>query len=126
VIDGLSNPNPVCRDDPQVVAHHFGNFFWQSLDPLHEPAMNFLEAALRKFAILRVSRRTDLRNRSAFSCAINGQRRGGFSFALKQERLRRKLTSAERRKNIAAAKAHRSVPIATGLLDAIQGMATDL
>src|SRR5437762_6896109 len=22
---------PVCRDDPQVVAHHFGNFFWQSL-----------------------------------------------------------------------------------------------
>src|SRR5436853_4940163 len=22
---------PVCRDDPQVVAHYFGNFFWQSL-----------------------------------------------------------------------------------------------
>ncbi|PYJ54926.1 MAG: hypothetical protein DME24_25675 [Verrucomicrobia bacterium] len=20
---------PVCRDDPQLVAHHFGNFFWQ-------------------------------------------------------------------------------------------------
>src|SRR5437588_9162260 len=25
---------PVCRDDPQVVAHHFGNFFWQSLSSL--------------------------------------------------------------------------------------------
>jgi len=28
--DGGANL-PVCRDDPQVVAHHFGNLFWQLL-----------------------------------------------------------------------------------------------
>ena len=87
--------------------------------------MRFLEAALRKFAVLRGRHRTDLRNHPAFSCVENGQHQGRSSFARKQERLRQKLASAERRKNIAAAKDHRSTPIAVGLLDAIQDIATD-
>jgi len=74
---------------------------------------------------LRGSRRTDLRNHPAFSCVENGHHRAGFSFALKQERLRQKLAMAERRKNIDAANDHRSAPIPVGLLDAIQDIATD-
>ena len=48
-----------------------------------------------------------------------------FSFALKREAPGKKLESAERRKNIAAPNDHRSAPIAVGLVDAIQDIATD-
>src|SRR5205823_13405987 len=82
-----------------------------SLDPLLQPLKRSIEAAPRKFAILRGSHRTDLRTHPDLSCVENGQHQGGFSFALKREPLRQKLARAERRKNIAAANDQRSAPI---------------